>query len=875
MTTTMRVPRTKGTGHLSLARSLSESVSMIRHAIFTAILSIWTLGLSSEVLAICGLDGAVREQLLSVEDPQAVRSLSLKVHLYGTCSACHLARNGGPRNEFGNAVNSLLTRRDREDPVRQREVGRRMTDILANPSMPNSPTFGELFQQGRFPASSLVNREPPLPESTAMASENVTAEQAKQMVESIEAESFFGILQLSRTYEISAEVADTLAKFRGDTLILGIQTLSPEVATALASSQAANVWLHSVTTVSPEAAEAIIKLRGHLILTGLTELDSVPLAEKLAARPGALSFPYLNMTTPEVAAALAKNGESLTLAGLTKISPEVEEKLAETAGNLSLPSLLSFQLLSLANKLASTSVLLPNIEALTVQQLEPMIGVKGQDSFWGSVYLPIDIITPDIAKVLAATSRSVNLSLIGDQPLADESLRILLRSRCTVTLRDLEELPEEQIRIVAEELAGMGVRPGVLGFAALSLPNLKNLDSAILAETLVKSTGFNFYGVTSISPEAAAALGNLPEQEFRGPDGRIEIRPSGELNFPSLEELSPEIASLLLKKRWLSISFPSLREVLPESVRLMAQQTFRLNLGVPILYPEYADAVADIPTDTNMGGGYILFPNVTDLSLDAAQILVASLNRGVESLGYNNVRISKSPKLYFGGDFGFPAGGFKTLSPEVALELAKYEGILAIQGLGELPDESAAALASFPGPYLILSGPAAEKLSPAAAASLAEIPGVLQIQLRELDSVTLAERFARQINWTLSKLETVSDAAAPALSQYQQFFEVRSLTVLDSPEMARRFVQGTTGGNSVTLPALSKLSPQCAEILAAGDKPLYLGLTVIDSSGVARALAQSRSKLSLPRLRAATPEAIEIMKLEERDLYVLPEELRD
>jgi len=464
---------------------------------------------------------------------------------------------------------------------------------------------------------------------------------------------------------------------------------------------------------------------------------------------------------------------------------------------------------------------------------------------------------------------------VGSQPLADESLRTLLRSRCSITLLDLKEIPERQIRIVAEELANTRTRPGVLGFAALSLPNLRNLDSAILAETLVRSTGFNFYGVTSISPEAAAALGNLPEQEFRGPDGKFETRPSGELNFPSLEKLSHETATLLLKRRWLSISFPSLREVLPESVRLMAQQTFRLNLGVPTLSPEYADALADIPTDTNLGGGYILFPNVTDLSPDAARVLVASLNRGVESLGNNNVRISKSPKLYFGGDFGFPAAGFKTLPPKVAVELAKYEGILAIQGLGELPDESAAALASFPGPYLILSGPAAEKLSPAAAASLAKIPGVLQIQLRELDSVTLAERFARQINWTLSKLEIVSNEAAPALSQYQQFFEVRSLTVLDSPAMARRFVQGTTGGNSITLPALSKLSPQCAEILATGDKPLYLGLTVIESSGVARALAQSRSKLSLPRLRAATPEAIEILKLAERNLYVLPEEPRD
>jgi hypothetical protein len=515
-------------------------------------------------------------------------------------------------------------------------------------------------------------------------------------------------------------------------------------------------------------------------------------------------------------------------------------------------------------------VLLPKIEALTTQQLELMVGVKGQDSFWGGVYLPIALITPDIANSLAATTRSISLTLMGNEPLDDKSLRTLLTSRCKITLQELEELPDSQTRILAQELASPTIRTGIVGFSSLSLPSLKRLDTAFLAETLIQSSGSNFPGVVSISPDAAAALGSLPDQVAKGPDGNLVTRPSGELSFPSLEELSPETARLLLNKQWLSLSFPSLQDVSLETVRLMAQQTFRLNLGIPALPPEFADALAQTPTDTNLGGGYILFPQVTDLSPEAARILVSSLNRGVETMGNGNVRISKSPKLYFGGDFGFPSSGFTRLAPETAAELAKYEGILAIQGLSELPDESAAALASFPGPYLILSGPAAEKLSPAAAASLAKIPGVLQIQLKELDSVPLAERFARQINWTLSSLETVSKDAAPALSQYQQFFEVRGLTVIDSPEIARRLAQGTTGGNSVTLPALSSLTPEAARILASSDKPLYLGLTVIDSSEVARALSESRGKLSLPRLRAATPEVIEILKLSESNLYVLP-----
>jgi hypothetical protein len=425
----------------------------------------------------------------------------------------------------------------------------------------NSPTFGELFQRGRFPPSSLASQDPPLPEVLARVSENVTVQQARNLVQKVEVESRFGTLQLSRTYELTPELAETLAEFRGELLILGIRSLSPEVATALAKSQAANVWLHSVTSVSPEAAEAIVKLPGHLFLTSLAELDSVPLAEKLAARPGALSFPYLTTISPEIAAALAKNERSLTLAGLTDVSLGVQEKLADTVGGLSLPNLTSLDSLPLAKKLAASVVLLPEVKKLSAEQAELLLGARFQGSFFGGIYLSLAAVTPEVANVLAANSSPVNLTLVGTGPIPEAVLRTLLMSRLNLTLQDVEDLTPEQIRIVAEALVGTTFRPGVLGFARLSLPRLQKLDSALLAETLVKATGFNFPGVTEILPEAAAALGRLPDQEFRGPDGTVGIRPSGDLNFPSLEEFSPETARLVLKKRWLSISLPALQDV--------------------------------------------------------------------------------------------------------------------------------------------------------------------------------------------------------------------------------------------------------------------------------------------------------------------------
>lgn len=80
-----------------------------------------------------------------------------------------------------------------------------------SPTVGDSPTFGELFQQGRFPGSSLASQDPPLPEVPARVSENVTVQPARDLVQKVEAESRFGILQLSRTYEITPAVAEALS----------------------------------------------------------------------------------------------------------------------------------------------------------------------------------------------------------------------------------------------------------------------------------------------------------------------------------------------------------------------------------------------------------------------------------------------------------------------------------------------------------------------------------------------------------------------------------------------------------------------------------------------------------------------------------------
>lgn len=596
-------------------------------------------------------------------------------------------------------------------------------------------------------------------------------------------------------------------------------------------------------------------LPGHLVLTGLSELDSVPLAEKLAAQPNALSFPYLTTISPDIAAALAKNERSLTLAGLTDVSLDVQEALAKNLGVVSLPHLTSLDSLALANKLASSVVLLPKVQKLSAEQMEALLGAKFQGSFFGGIYLSLEAVTREVANVLAENPGTVNLTLVGNGPLPEAVLRTLLESRLRLSLQDFEELNESQTRIVSEQLASRPLRPGVVHSGALRLPNLKRLDSALLAETLGQATGFNFPGVIQISPEAAAALGVLPDREAIGPERNLIMIASGALSFPSLRELSPETALLLMDKRWASISLPAIEDVSLETVRLMASQTSRLTLGFTSLPVEFAGALAEIRPFQPMAGDAISFPYLSDLSPEAARVLVSSLNRGFRDVPSTS-KFSNSPKLSFGG-----ISGFATLSPALAVELAKYEGNLEIEGLGELPAESAAALASYPGPRLSLSGPVLERLSPQVAASLANASAEIHIPLRHLDSKPLADRLTSQGgNSMLYNLETVSREAAPALTQYRSFFDLRALQVLDSPEMARRFIEGVTTASSVTLPALSTLTPEAAEVLASGSKSLSIGLTVLDSPETARALAKSRSKVTLSRLRAATPQVIEILR---------------
>ncbi|MEI7687637.1 MAG: hypothetical protein WCL32_21740, partial [Planctomycetota bacterium] len=198
---------------------------------------VW-LCLPTKTYAICGLDAALFEQIRNVQDPDAARAWTRQIlqNRGISCAVCHVA-GYGPRNQYGTAINVLATFNDREDSARKREAGRRVNDIPANPSLPDSPTFGDLIKQGLLPASDYTT-DPAFRKVPARSHEEITVKRARELVQKAQEESRFGILQLSQTYEITPEVAEALAEFQGEFLILGLKTLEPETAKALAKSRA-------------------------------------------------------------------------------------------------------------------------------------------------------------------------------------------------------------------------------------------------------------------------------------------------------------------------------------------------------------------------------------------------------------------------------------------------------------------------------------------------------------------------------------------------------------------------------------------------------------------------------------------------------------
>lgn len=179
--------------------------------------------------------------------------------------------------------------------------------------------------------------------------------------------------------------------------------------------------------------------------------------------------------------------------------------------------------------------------------------------------------------------------------------------------------------------------------------------------------------------------------------------------------------------------------------------------------------------------------------------------------------------------------GLKTLTPEVAKELAKHEGWLSLNGLKEISDEAAAGLGQHKG-VLHLNGLA--RVTDGTAAALAANRGEL----------------------ALNGLTAISDESARALAKHSGGrLILNGLTTL-SAEAARAFAARKGGGptSQTVLDGLTTLSPEAAAALAGahghnwrGELPVFKTISV----DVAQALAKREGGLSMPGLTTLSDDS--------------------
>jgi hypothetical protein len=127
-----------------------------------------------------------------------------------------------------------------------------------------------------------------------------------------------GDLRLPRVQKITPEVSKEIVQTKV-TLSLGLTTITPEVAKALATRSKGMLALDGLKTISVEAARELAQFRGKLTLNGLTAL-STEVARELAKHKSKLTLTHLTEISDEAAEALSHHGATMLLNGLTSLS---------------------------------------------------------------------------------------------------------------------------------------------------------------------------------------------------------------------------------------------------------------------------------------------------------------------------------------------------------------------------------------------------------------------------------------------------------------------------------------------------------------------------------------------------------------------------
>ncbi|MEN9634328.1 MAG: hypothetical protein RL077_2732 [Verrucomicrobiota bacterium] len=441
-------------------------------------------------------------------------------------------------------------------------------------------------------------------------------------------------------------------------------------------------------------------------------------------------------------------------------------------------------------------------------------------------------LSPEVAKELARFDGW--LMLDGLTNVSDETAKALASHVGELSLNGLPSLSDDVAKALAAHAKGR-----------LYLNGVSSLSAAAAQALATRKAGGKFPvrldGLTSLSPEVAAVLAELPRDQW-------------EARLPNVKTISDDVALALAKRELGFFKFPYLLE------------------GLTAISDKAAKALG---------------PKIYG-RLPALKVLSVELAEGLAK---------KRGDVILRSDLNL--SGLTTLSPAAARAISKWEGHIYFDGLTEISDETLQSLAEHkasPGDRLFVHLRGLQALSDEAAAILAAWPrwcGDLPAltALSEKSAVALAP--SRNWNGNLPSLKTITPGMARTLAGWQGNLLLDGLTTL-SVETAKELASHQ--GGTLSLNGLTSLSDNAVVVLAAHDGRLSLnglkslsdqsaaalgkhkgdwlildGLTSLNDEG-ARSLAQHAGIVSLKGLQTVSDSSHQALKANSR--IALGEKLR-
>lgn len=488
---------------------------------------------------------------------------------------------------------------------------------------------------------------------------------------------------------------------------------------------------------------------GRLILDHLTAL-SPEAAKELARYEGWLALNGLKSLSNEAAEALAPHKGQLHLDGLTVLSPEGARALARHHGELSLNGLTS---------------------------LSDEAGVALAKHTGGRLYLKgLKSLSTEVGKALAQRKGggpTHKVCLDGLESLTVEAAAALAETHghnWDGRLPAMKNIPEDVARALAKRQGG------------LSLEGLTSLSDEA-AKALGGKLGGNLPRLTSLTVESAKAIaGPVPGQFHRT------------LDLDGLTALPDDVALAIGGKDSRgNLHLNGLTTLTPVAAKAVCQREGDLYLdGLTTLSDDTLKALAE-----HKSPGYarpvVYLKGLTKLSDDGAVILAAWPKWSGELPALTALSQKTAAVLASSRNWDGKLPAVNTLSVETARALARRQGNLALDGVAELSDEAAPALADHRGGALSLNG--LKNLSDTAAAALARHDGRLSLTgLATLSDGAAGALAKHPGDWLiLDGLTTLTELAAKALAQHPGVVSLNGLTAI-APETLKALKTNTRIG---------------------------------------------------------------------------------